>query len=124
MSDTLTDFLEGLAARGQEPLLATTTGRFCFELSDADGEGRRMVCIDRGHIDLVSGDIGADATIRASRATFERVATGEMNAMAAVLRGEIELEGDWELLVRFQRLFPSPGTSAATRAGSKATSTA
>ena len=124
MSDALTDFLEGLAARGQEPLLATTTGRFCFELSDGDGEARRMVCIDHGRIDLVSGDVGADSTVRASRETFERVATGEMNAMAAVLRGEIELEGNWELLVRFQRLFPSPGTSAAKQAGAKTTSAA
>ena len=124
MSDALTDFLEGLAAREQEPLLATTTGRFCFELTDADGEGRRMVCIDHGHVDLVSGDIGADSTMRASRATFERVATGEINAMAAVLRGEIEIEGDWELLIRFQRLFPSAGTPAVTRAGAKTTSAA
>src|SRR4051794_29018404 len=124
MNDALTNFLEGLAARGHEPLLAKTTGRVYFELSDADGEGRRMVCIDHGRIDLVSGDIGADCTMRASRATFERVATGEVNAMAAVLRGEIEIDGNWELLVRFQRLFPSAGTPAATRAGAKTTSAA
>jgi len=29
-----------------------------------------------------------------------------MNAVAAVLRGDLEVEGDWRLLVRMQRLFP------------------
>ncbi len=32
--------------------------------------------------------------------------------MAAVLRGAIALEGDWELIVLFQRLFPSPPSTA------------
>jgi putative sterol carrier protein len=124
MSNALTDFLAGLAARGHEPLLAKTTGRVCFELSDADGEEPRLVCIDSGHIDVVAGDIGADCTMRASRDTFERVATGDVNAMAAVLRGEIEIGGDWELLVRFQRLFPIAPDRATTPVRAETTSAA
>jgi len=124
MSNALSDFLAGLAARGHEPLLAKTTGRVCFELSDGDGEEPRLACIDSGHIDIVPGEIGADCMLRASRETFDRVATGEINAMAAVLRGEIELGGDWELLVRFQRLFPIAADRAAASAGPKAASAA
>ena len=104
MSDALTDFLDGLAARGHEPLLATTTGSVCLEVSD--GEERRVVSIDNGNIEVVAGDGSADCTLRASRDTLERVAAGEINAMAAVLRGAITIEGNWALLVRFQRLFP------------------
>ena len=33
---------------------------------------------------------------------------GRANAVTAVLRGAMTLEGDWNLLVVFQRLFPSP----------------
>jgi ubiquinone biosynthesis protein UbiJ len=117
MSSALTDFLAGLAARGHEPLLAKTTGRVCFEVVDDEGEERRLVCIDHGHIDLVAGDIGADCTLRATRDVFERVATGEVNAMAAVLRGVIVVDGNWELLVRFQRLFPLAPDRAAVAAG-------
>ena len=40
-----------------------------------------------------------------------------ISAMAAVLRGEIEIGGDWELLVRFQRLFPIAPDRATTPAG-------
>ena len=39
---------------------------------------------------------------------FGRIATGEANAVTAVLRGEASLEGDWNLVILFQRLFPSP----------------
>ena len=34
--------------------------------------------------------------------------TGRVNAVTAVLRGAMALEGDWNLLIVFQRLFPSP----------------
>jgi hypothetical protein len=34
--------------------------------------------------------------------------TGETNALAAYLRGAVEVEGDPELLLRFQRIFPGP----------------
>jgi putative sterol carrier protein len=39
---------------------------------------------------------------------FDRVASGEMNALVAFLRGALELEGDRWLLLPFQRLFPGP----------------
>jgi hypothetical protein len=39
-----------------------------------------------------------------------------------VLRGEIEIGGDWELLVRFQRLFPIAPDRAITPAGAETTS--
>ena len=42
---------------------------------------------------------------------FERIVTGRMNAVAAVLRGDLQVEGDWRLLVRIQRLFPGPRRS-------------
>jgi hypothetical protein len=37
-----------------------------------------------------------------------------MNGVAAVLRGDVTVDGDWRLLVRLQRLFPgrSPRRSA------------
>ena len=35
-----------------------------------------------------------------------------LNPVAAVLRGELAIEGDWRLLVLVQRLFPGPPTSS------------
>ena len=42
--------------------------------------------------------------------------------MAAVLRGEIAVEGDRELMVVFQRLLPGPPTSSHPRAAALAES--
>ncbi len=44
--------------------------------------------------------------MRADKAVFDKVASGRLNAVAAVLRGDLQVEGDWRLLVRMQRLFP------------------
>jgi putative sterol carrier protein len=39
-------------------------------------------------------------------ATFDAILTGRMNAMAAVLRGALVLQGKVVLLTALQRLFP------------------
>jgi putative sterol carrier protein len=46
--------------------------------------------------------------MRADRKLFGRMASGKVNAFAAVLRGAITIEGDPRLLVLFQRLLPGP----------------
>jgi hypothetical protein len=40
------------------------------------------------------------------QALFEQIVTGRENATAALLRGLIDVEGNPQLLVLFQRLFP------------------
>ena len=50
----------------------------------------------------------ADCTIRTDRELFVGMVTGRVNAMAALLRGQVGVEGDPNLLLQFQRLFPSP----------------
>ena len=47
---------------------------------------------------------------------FDKVAAGKVNAVAAVLRGDMQVEGDWRLLVRMQRLFPGPRAARRRRA--------
>jgi hypothetical protein len=39
---------------------------------------------------------------------FERIATGEMNLTTAFFRSAIILQGDFELICVFERLFPGP----------------
>ena len=42
----------------------------------------------------------------AEKATFDAIASGKMNAMAALLRGALTAEGKIILLTALQRLFP------------------
>jgi putative sterol carrier protein len=117
-SDTATAFFEQLAERGHEPLLGKASGTVCVELTDGTSTETWLVTIDRGDLTVFQGTANADCTLRASKELFEQVVTGEVNAVAAVLRGAIGVEGDSELLVLFQRLFP--GRSAAAAAESDA----
>jgi len=107
-SDPTAAFFDGLAERGHEPLLEYTSGTVRFELTNGKRTERWLVSIDKGDIAVSRRKGTADCTLRAPRDVFDSVVSGETNATAAVLRGAIVLEGNWELLVVFQRLFPGP----------------
>ena len=77
---------------------------------------RWLVTVAGGDIAVTTGATDADCVVRADTAVFDKVVSGRVNAVAAVLRGDLEVEGDWRLLVRMQRLFPSP--RARRRSGS------
>ena len=108
MADATADFFNALAERGHEPLLESATGTVGFELADGKKTERWLVSIDKGDLTVSHRNLGADCTLRAKKSLFEKMAGGTVNATAAVLRGEVMLEGDWELMVLFQRLFPGP----------------
>ncbi len=75
-------------------------------------EGRKTrswcVAVAKGDLTVEHGAGEAHCVVRADRGVFEKLATGRMNAFAAVLRGELTVDGDWRLLVSMQRLFPGP----------------
>jgi putative sterol carrier protein len=109
MADATTTFFDGLAARGHEPALEKVSGTLRFDLRDGGrGTSRWLVTIRRGDVAVSRRNVEADCVVRADRALFDRIASGETNAMAAVLRGAVNLEGDRGLVLPFQRLFPGP----------------
>src|SRR5262245_5124746 len=108
MSGATSEFFEGLSKRGHEPLLETTTGTVRVDLTKNGKVERWLLAIDKGHVDVSHRRTKADCTIHASTALFDRIARGEENAFAAALRGDVIIEGDSKLLVRLQRLLPSP----------------
>ena len=108
MGAATTEFFEGLSQREHEPLLETTRGTIRVDLSRNGKVERWLVAIDKGHVDVSHRRSATDCTISAPAALFDRIASGEENAFAAALRGEVVIQGDSRLLVRLQRLFPSP----------------
>ena len=103
-------FFEGLASRGHEPLLARTKGTLKVELTNGGKVERWLVTVDNGAVSVSHRNVRADCTIRTTKALFDGIAAGGVRPMPAFLRGAVDLDGDWELLVRFQRLLA--GTSA------------
>jgi hypothetical protein len=108
----LETFIAGISAQPQ-PVLANVNGTLLFEIHDGADTAWRLVGIDKGlvGIESVAGAVEADATVHAEQSLLEALAQGRANAMAAMLRGEMQVEGDAELLLAFQRIFPGPDDS-------------
>jgi len=116
-------FFQELGSRGHESALRSRTATIRFEIANGADIESHSVAIDKGNIAVSSpGDPAhADCTLRAGHQLFERVASGEANAMAAMLRGELIADGDPELLIATRKLLPrSPAPSipsASTKGG-------
>lgn len=107
MPETAAELFESLRQRGHEPLLEQAQGTLRFELENGQPQ-RWLVELDKGDVAVSHANRKADATIRADAQLFDRIVRGEVNAMAAVLRGAVTVEGDPQLLMLFQRVFPGP----------------
>jgi putative sterol carrier protein len=111
-ADVTTDFFQALAGGGPRPELENTKGTLRFDLSDTrQRTARWLVALESGTVTVSRRNAKADCIVRMDKALFERLASGEENAMAAMLRGAIEVKGDPALLLPFQRLLPAPPRS-------------
>ena len=108
MTDTTTAFFQDLDARGHEPLLEKVTGTVRFDLLNGGRTAHWLVTIKKGDVAVSTEPAPADCVARADKAVFDGMVKGEIHAMAAMLRGTVGVEGDPELVVLFQRLFPGP----------------
>jgi len=108
MTDATNDFFNELSRRGHEPMLNGLNATVRFDISH-DGRTRSWrVDIRNGDISVSPGNGDADCVIAADQTVFDGIASGEVNAMTAMLRGELVVSGDLELVVTVQRLFPAP----------------
>jgi putative sterol carrier protein len=116
VTDATAAYFEELGKRGHEPMLEKVKATMRFDLATDGRTERWLVAVDRGDIAVSRRNAKADCVVRADRTLFEGLASGEMNAMAALLRGAISVEGEPALVVLFQRLFPGPAASRERRA--------
>jgi hypothetical protein len=108
-TDATAAFFDALGERGRVPLLDNTKGTARFDIVSGRKTDRWLLAIDNGKLSVSRRNDSADCVIRADRVLFEQLAAGRKNAVAAVLRGDLAVDGDWRLLVRIQRLFPGRG---------------
>lgn len=112
MGDATAEFFDGLGALGHVPALAKAKATVRFDLKDGKRVTRWLVAVDKGDVRVSHRNAKADCVVRADKALFGRIARGEQNAMTALLRGEVEVEGDSAILLPFQRLLPGPPRAA------------
>jgi hypothetical protein len=107
MTDPTAEFFDRLSRSGFEPLLRGVTATMRFDIADERATEQWWVTIEEGAIHVAHNGHGVvDCMIQTDRAVFDSIASGRTNALAAVLRGELNAAGNPELLVMFQRLAP------------------
>jgi putative sterol carrier protein len=113
-------FFDNLSRRGHEPLLEKVSATVRFDIIDGERTEHRLATIDHGDIRVSAEKAPADCEIGGDRHVFDAIFDGRISAMAALLRGELTVDGDPELLVLAGRLFPGPpaGSSGREAAGS------
>jgi putative sterol carrier protein len=112
MSDVTAEFLAELDSAGHEARFGRAEGTVRIEL-ERDGRTERwFLQARRGKVNVSRQRVPHDSTVRTTGKVFDGMVRGEVNALTALLRGEVEVDGNPELLLMVQRLFPSPPAAA------------
>jgi len=111
MAEPTRDFFTRLAEQHQ-PLPTALTGVMRFDLTDGERIEHWYLAIRKGDVTVSHKGPEPDCTVSTELATFEAIVTGTMNAMAAVLRGAVEIQGRFALLTAVQRFFAAPADLA------------
>ncbi|SFN52681.1 SCP-2 sterol transfer family protein [Mycetocola miduiensis] len=104
--DATAEFFDEISQRGHEPMLKRLSATLRWDIIDGDTTEHRLVRIDHGDLRVTMSEEPAECVIIVDRAVCNDVISGRTSALAALLRGAATVEGDTELMVLAQRLFP------------------
>ena len=107
MSDPTSGFFERLEQDGAQQL-ANVTATIRVDLDTGNATEHWLVGVENGRISISRSNVTADAALHTDKKTFDQLVQGKANPLASLLRGLVHAEGDTELIVLFQGLFPAP----------------
>jgi hypothetical protein len=108
MTTSSLEFFDDMGRRGHEPLLERVRATVRFDITEGRRTEHRLVRIDHGDIRVSVADGPADCVLGGDHAVFDAIVSGRTTVMVALLLGVLAIDGDPELLVLTQRLFPGP----------------
>ena len=119
MTDQADLFFKGIGKERHAQLLEGRSGTVLVELKNGAAEPKRWyVTIHRGDVNVSHSGSKPDCVLRMDSKTFDAIVTGKLNAMPALLRGLVAMEGRADLMVALQALFrPSAGATDLRAAG-------
>jgi putative sterol carrier protein len=118
MAELDESLLETLAERSQEQPITAFNGIVRFDVRDGDRVDEWYLTIAKGIVTVARKGGEPDCVLAGDVTTFDAVLSGKANAMAAILRGALDVQGKVVLLTALQRLFPgSPGADGLPTAG-------
>jgi putative sterol carrier protein len=120
MTDQADLFFKGVGKERHVQLLEGRSGTVLVELKNgaAADPKRWYVTIHRGDVNVSHSGSKPDCVLRTDGKTFDAIVAGKLNAMPALLRGLVAMEGRVDLMVALQALFrPSAGATDLRAAG-------
>ena len=102
MADAVQDFFANLESQADATKTAGMSNSYVFDIADA---GQWKVEVDDGKVTVTDGGGDADATIAASRETFEKIVAGDVNPTSAYMTGKLKIKGDMGAAMKLQKLF-------------------
>lgn len=108
MTDPTVELFERLGRRGHVPTLEKVRGLVRFDIGLDRHFEHWLVAIDNGDISVSQEMRDADCIVQTDKGLFDQVATGRENAITALLRGAMQVNGRLDLLVLLERLLPGP----------------
>ena len=90
-------FFADISTRGQIAVLGATSGTIRFDVSSPSPLEYWYVTVRKGEVAVSRKNTRADVVCKLDRALFEDVAEGRKQAMAAIIRGAIVVQGDLSL---------------------------
>lgn len=99
---------ERISRLGRVDALAGIDGRLRFDVHVADRVEHRAIIVHSGQVSVASEVEDPDCVVDVDKALLDQMASGQSNAMTALLRGDMMVSGDVRLLVLLERLLPGP----------------
>ncbi|MDG4764302.1 SCP2 sterol-binding domain-containing protein [Solwaraspora sp. WMMD406] len=107
-SQVTQEFFDRITRKESIFLLRQISGTVRFDLAHDERVDYWFVALDKGAATVTREQRDADCVLRTDRVIFEAMARGEINPMAAMLRGQIMVLGDLRLLILLERMMPGP----------------
>ncbi|GAA1768591.1 SCP2 sterol-binding domain-containing protein [Luedemannella helvata] len=101
MTDVIMEYLNELERSDDVPILRRASGTMRFDIEGENAIQRWLVTMNRGQISVKRSNAPANCVVRGDRAIIEKMINGELNPLAGMLRGlvQVELAADSEVLV-------------------------
>eukprot|EP00730_Choanoeca_flexa_P003703 TRINITY_DN11480_c0_g4_i1.p1 TRINITY_DN11480_c0_g4~~TRINITY_DN11480_c0_g4_i1.p1 ORF type:complete len:852 (+),score=216.78 TRINITY_DN11480_c0_g4_i1:63-2618(+) len=101
---------DGIRQRLNADLVRKVQAVFAFELKGAHGEERWIVDLKNESGQVLKGPdagIKADTTLKMAEDDFVKLASGQLNAMQAFMKGKLKISGNMMLAQKLQAVFKS-----------------
>ncbi|SIN41964.1 SCP2 sterol-binding domain-containing protein [Micromonospora cremea] len=108
MGTTIAEHLRQLGSGRRTDLPETTSGTLRLDArEDGHTEHWHLTVADQ-HVRVTRSGDDAELVIRAAPEVFDRLASGETHVATALLRNELTVQGNLQLLMLLRRIFPGP----------------